>query len=137
MTKSQTSPVDLVNSELHEFHLNTNLFFQIHLFHLFCSLGPLIGSACTFPPPLLEKTQGFYVATVNFNFSLYYRVTQIYTCSCKKKVIKDSWERQRLQTRGLTLCLWTKRQPYTNWKLVKSRTLKNAYKLSIATCSCI
>ena len=26
----------------------------------------------------------FYVAMVNFNVSVYYRVTEIYTCSCKK-----------------------------------------------------
>ena len=45
---------------------------------------------------LSEKTQCFYVATVNYNVSVYY---QIYTCSCKKsslKVSKDSWERQWL-----------------------------------------
>ena len=33
---------------------------------------------------LFEKTQCFYVAAVNFNVSVYYCVTHIYTCSCKK-----------------------------------------------------
>ena len=37
---------------------------------------------------LFEKTQCFYVATANFNVSIYYCVSL--------KVGKDSWERQRL-----------------------------------------
>ena len=37
-----------------------------------------------------RKTQCFYVATVNFNVSVYYLVTQMYTCSCKEAAWKST-----------------------------------------------
>ena len=43
-----------------------------------------------FGTQLFEKTQCFYVATVNFNVSVYYFVTKIYTCSCKKAAWKSA-----------------------------------------------
>ena len=44
--------------------------------------------------------------------SPYTIVSREFTRVLVKKVGKDSWERQRLWMRGLTLCLWTERQPY-------------------------
>ena len=55
-----------------------------------CELQSKMHSWCR--TQLFEKTQRFYIAKVNFNAAIYYRVTKSYC----KNVGKDSWERQQL-----------------------------------------
>ena len=83
---------------------------------------------------LFEKTQCFYVATVNSNVSVYYSVT----CVLVKKQL-GSWQRQLekpVVTTGVYIISMDGK--ITVHRLETGKTaffLRNAYKLSIATCS--
>ena len=68
---------------------------------------------------LFKKMKSFYVATCPYTIVLH----KIDMCYCKKvacKSPKTLGKDSGCESGGFILCLQTERQPYTNWKLVKS-----------------